>query len=82
MRREDVPLANWCGYKVRQIRPPFEVGPTVVIHKAVDGTAWDYLAWLYYNDEEKWYVIADVNGVDDPFVFPGGGEGVVIPKLF
>lgn len=54
----------------------------VTIHKALDGTAWDYLAWLYYDDEEKWYIIADVNGVDDPFILPRGGEGVVIPRVF
>ncbi len=81
MRREDVGLLDWCGYKVREVRIPIEVGNNATIYKAHEGAPWDYIAWACYNDEENWYIIADVNGIIDPFVFPGSGEAVVIPRL-
>ena len=80
MRRENVGLLPWCGYQVRNIRLPFELGPNVKVYKAHEGTLWDYAAWAAYGDEELWYILADANGITDPFIPLKSGEKIVIPR--
>lgn len=82
MRREEVGLKDWLGYKIRFFREPFDEVPQGSFwHTCRDGEIWDLIAWLYYRDEEKWYIIADVNGVSDPFEPLEGGHRIVIPRL-
>ncbi len=81
MRRDEVPLLKWCGYTIRAVRVPFEVGARARIYKAREGDLWDYVAWTLWDDEGLWYILADVNGVVDPFIPLGSGETVVVPKI-
>jgi len=80
MRLEDVELVDWCGYKVRAVRIPYDGVPRgSVFHITTDGEQWDEIAWRYYQDEELFYVICDVNGIADPFEPVEGGRRIVIP---
>lgn len=81
MRRENVPLVTWLGYQIRAVRPPFELQPRqrVFWYRPMDDEPWDLIAYKFYGDEELWYIIADVNGVADPFVFPKSTERLAIP---
>jgi len=84
MRREDVPLVTWCGVKIRGVRISFDLVPGTRVHwyRPMDGEPWDLIAWKHSGKESLWYVIADVNGVSDPFIFPKSTERIAIPPIF
>ena len=84
MRREDVSLATWCGTKIRALRVPFDPvsGSRVTWYRPMDNEPWDMIAWRHYHKESLWYIIADVNGVSDPFIFPRSTERIAIPPIF
>lgn len=84
MRRESVPLTEWLGYTIRSVRVPFDLEPgsRAYYYQPMDNEPWDLIAFKFYGDEELWYIIADVNGVADPFVFPKSTERLAIPELF
>jgi hypothetical protein len=48
----------------------------------MDNEPWDMIAWRHYRKESLWYIIADVNGVSDPFIFPRSTERIAIPPIF
>ncbi|MCS7240911.1 MAG: hypothetical protein NZ651_06685 [Candidatus Bipolaricaulota bacterium] len=84
MRREEVPLLDWLGYKIRAVRLPIDLPRRgrCIWYRPNDKEPWDLIAWKAYNDEELWYIIADVNGVSDPFVFPSDTERLAFPELY
>lgn len=84
MQREKVPILDWLGYKIRGVREPFELDSfrRCLWYRPMDGEPWDLIAYRFYGDEELWYVIADVNGITDPFIFPKSTERIAIPELY
>lgn len=84
MRREDVKLVDWLGYQIRSLRIPFDLEPgsRAYYYQPYDDEPWDLIAYKFYGDEELWYIIADVNGVSNPLIFPKATERLVIPRLF
>lgn len=50
------------------------------LHIVIEGETLTYLAYKYYRDPLKWFVIADVNKVDNPFILEMGRE-LVIPNI-
>lgn len=81
MRREQVPLITWLGERIRALRIPFELSEKCIWYQALEDEPWDMIAWKHWKREDLWYLIADVNGIDDPFEFPEGGERIAIPKV-
>jgi len=83
MLREQMPVKEWLGYKIKWFREPEELpkesGSLPVYYETKDHDQWDLIAWMFYGNEEKWYYIADVNGVSDPFEPIEGGRRIVIP---
>jgi len=83
MLRERMPIKEWLGYKVKWFREPEDLPdqPNVppLYYEVKDGDMWDLIAWMAYGDEEKWYYLADVNGVSDPFEPLEGGKRIVVP---
>lgn len=84
MRRERVRTTSWLGYEIRALRLPFDLEPNAraYYYRPSDDEPWDFIAYKFYGDEELWYIIADVNGVSNPFIFPKARERLVIPRLF
>lgn len=79
MRRDRVSIVDWMGTPARALRFPEEVGGRCHWYKAMEGEPWDLISYRYWGRHDKWYVIADVNGVLDPFVLPASGERLAIP---
>lgn len=84
MYREEVPLVEWLGYRIRGIRIPFELQrwKRCYYYMPFDDEPWDLIAWKFYNKESLWYIIADVNGVADPFVYPKSTERLAVPEIY
>lgn len=56
-------------------------GKSYVNHKVVPGDTFDTLALHYYNNPTYYWVIADFNKVQDPFVTPVEGSILKIPTF-
>jgi len=81
MKREEQRLLNWLGYTIREFRTPETSIPAdSVLHRCRQGDMLDYLSYLYFRRHDLWYLIADVNGIMDPFFKCEGGERLIIPK--
>jgi len=85
MLREQMPVKEWLGYQIKWFREPEELPENTknlpLYYETKDGEHWDLLAWLFYGNEEKWYYLADVNGISDPFEPIQGGIKIVVPPL-
>ncbi len=76
------PMVDWAGDEIRDIRPPETViGAGSIIHMVRGGDTLDLLAYQYYGDESKWYLIADVNAILDVMAPLTPGDQLIIPRL-
>ena len=48
------------------------------VHIIIDGDTLQSIAFLYYNNPSLWYIIADINNIDNPF-FLQTGDKLIIP---
>ena len=54
------------------------------VHTIMDGDRLDMLAYRYYRDSKKWWIIADANDVGDTLINPFilvTGSTLIIPNL-
>ena len=50
------------------------------VHQVIEGDRLDTIAFKYYNNSKLWYIIADVNGIINPFELEIGIK-LLIPGL-
>ena len=65
----------------RPLQNPTSHTPTLhAVHRVVKGETLDRIAASHYADSTRWRLIAEANGVIDPFAVPAGSL-LVIPEL-
>lgn len=66
-----------------RVRRPHKFSPTKddVLHIITEADTLTNLAYSYYNDPKAWVVLADVNGIMDPFDLTIG-DTLVIPPIY
>ena len=80
MRRNQVEEVTWEGETINQMRTPEETtefGGTYYMVKQNEPL--DMVAWKFYKDESLWYLIADVNEIDNPLEPMEPGMRLIIP---
>lgn len=62
------------------IRVPYKYRPHIndKFHIIKEGERLDTIAYLYYGDSKKWFIIADSNDIINPFLLEPG-ESLLIP---
>lgn len=50
------------------------------MHTIIEGDTLTRIAYRYYKDPLKWYIIADINEIENPFYLEIGEE-IIIPNL-
>ena len=80
MKREEVKQVQWNGITINSLRIPEEsFSQDAPLYTVRRGDMLDWIAYLFYGDESKWYIIADVNHIDDPLKPLEPGRQLVIP---
>jgi len=67
-------------YVAGRRRVPKTAWPDNRAHTVKDGDSLWMLAWQYLGDAEHWWVIADFNGIKDPWEPLEAGRVLVIPS--
>lgn len=80
MKRKDVQPVTWEGETINQMRIP-EEAPAIggAYYSVKQNEPLDLIAWKFYKDESLWYIIADVNEIDDPLTQLEAGTRIIIP---
>ena len=80
MKRSEVKQVEWNGVIINALRLPEENIPeNAPLYTVRRDDMWDWIAYLFYGDESKWYLIADANYSDDPLKALEPGRTLVIP---
>ena len=80
MKRSEVKQIEWNGVTINSLRLPEENFPKdAPLYTVRRGDMLDWVAYLFYGDERLWYIIADVNYIDDPLAALEPGRTLVIP---
>ena len=80
MRRNAVETVIWEGETINQMRIP-ETAPAIgaTYYTIKQNEPLDLVAWKFYKDESLWYLIADVNEIDNPLEPIEQGIRIIIP---
>ena len=82
MRIEDVDKVEFDGEETFYFREVERVDPSECdVHKTTRGEKLEHIAYEYYGDPQKWYIIADANKdtIGDPMEKLEGGLRLLIP---
>ena len=80
MKREEVKQVEWNGVMINSLRIPESYFPQdAPLYTVRRGDMLDWVAYMFYGDESRWYLIADVNYIDDPLAPLTPGRPLVIP---
>lgn len=62
-------------------RIPYEhmASPQDIIHTILEGETITSIAYQYYKDSGKWYIIADTNNIYNPIADLKVGQEIIIP---
>lgn len=79
--KAELTLKQFADEGVHPLQNPTSHTPTLRrIHRLQQGETLDRVAATYYGDHSRWRLIAESNGVEDPFRVPVGAA-LVIPQL-
>jgi nucleoid-associated protein YgaU len=78
----DIRIARFRNGDLSADRIPFTYQPSNkdVLHTIIEGDRLDTLAFKHYQSSNLWYVIADVNGIINPFELTVG-DSILIPGI-
>lgn len=84
MRIQETDEVEFNGEKTRGFRELEDIDPDdCVVHETVAGERLEHLAYQYYGDVSKWYLIADANieKIKDPMKKLKGGMRLLVPQI-
>ena len=77
----DVALKQWKDEAQHPLQNPTSSTPAVhTVHPLMPGETLDRVATLHYGDPTRWRLIAEANGIVDPFDLPTGST-LIVPEL-
>ena len=80
MRRNAVETVIWEGETINQMRIPEEAPAIGAVYYTIkQNEPLDLVAWKFYKDGSRWYLIADVNEIDNPLEPIEQGTRIIIP---
>ena len=80
MKRNAVKTITWNGTEILELRIPESTIPhDSRYYTVVRNDTLDLIAFKFYRDESKYYLIADVNQIIDPLMPLEPGTRLVIP---
>ncbi len=62
------------------IPPRVSISSSDTIHTVKDGESMYSIAYQYYKDSGKWYIIAEANHISNPFREINPGTKLIIPR--
>ncbi len=75
-------VAKFSNGQLSLDRQPYQYRPSSKdrTHIIVEGERLDTIAFKYYDNSTLWYILADVNGIINPFDLTIGDE-ILIPEI-